>query len=112
MSERENGWYWHTDDFGGSTLCRWVASSGRLVIGRFDSRMGGGSYRDDQLTPVARPAEVAALRADVARLREAMNKIARDRWEPRNPRASASEQITDMITQIIECAAAALEPTR
>lgn len=103
MSERENGWYWHTDDFGGSTLCRWVASNGRLVIGRFDSRMGGFSYRDDQLTPVARPAEVAALRAEVAKQARIMAVLLAH---------ASSAPLTDEDMQWARAQVAALEPTR
>jgi hypothetical protein len=56
-----------------------------------------------------RNTEVAALRAEVERLRRALDKIARHPWAARNPTASINERVRDMVSQIITTAATALQ---
>lgn len=50
----------------------------------------------------------SATRAENARLREALDKIARHPWAARNPTASINERVRDMVSQIIMTAATAL----
>ncbi len=54
--------------------------------------------------------ELATLRAENARLREALDRIARKPWTPIDPTAPVAVQIWDMVRQIIQCASNALDP--
>jgi hypothetical protein len=53
-------------------------------------------------------AAVATLRAENARLRETLDRIARKPWKPTDPTAPADAQIWDMVRQIIQFAHNAL----
>ena len=92
---RENGWYWREDVVTGHpTLCRWVNSTNRLVLAHFAPNAGPLSYGDNELSPVATPAEVAALRAE----RDA----AVDAWKANERRADQCRDTAESLRAEVE----------
>jgi hypothetical protein len=100
----KDGFHWVEAPDGKLRILRWLCRDGATTRGW---PMSAAGYR--YFTPVATPTEVAALRAEVERLRGALDKIARHPWAARNPTASINERVRDMVSQIITTAATALQ---
>jgi len=103
MSARENGWYWLTDDFGNHLLCRWLSADRKLVGARFDYRESAMPHEASELSPVATPAEVAALRAEVEQAHSYLARLLQNthpQCEPLPDLRGLCTQIDNMVTEI------------